>query len=103
MFQKLIFQIISVELEQSSLPKVSLLVIDFIAKDIGSAGNKTFSGVQRIFIFMDKQKMPTGNATVTYENPESAARAIESKQFIISSFHAEFFSHESYSMTHINE
>ena len=28
---------------------------------------------------MDKQKMPTGNATVTYENPESAARAIESE------------------------
>ena len=92
MFQKLIFQIISVELEQSSLPKVSLSVIDFIA-NIGSAGNKTFSGVQRIFIFMDKQKMPTGNATVTYENPESAARAIESKEFIISSFHVEIFCH----------
>ena len=25
--------------------------------------------------------MPTGNATVTYENPESAARAIESKLY----------------------
>ena len=40
---------------------------------------KILKGVQRIFVFMDKQKMPTGNATVTYENPESAARAIESK------------------------
>ena len=36
-----------------------------------------FSGVQRIFVFMDKQKIPTGDCTVTYENSESAARAIE--------------------------
>lgn len=34
-------------------------------------------GVQRIFVFMDKQKVPTGDCTVTYENSESAARAIE--------------------------
>ena len=37
----------------------------------------TFLGVQRIFVFMDKQKVPTGDCTVTYENSESAARAIE--------------------------
>ena len=28
-------------------------------------------------MFMDKSKEPTGECTVTYENPESAARAIE--------------------------
>jgi len=32
--------------------------------------------VQRIFIFM-KDKTPTGAATVTYENPDSAKRAID--------------------------
>ena len=34
-------------------------------------------GVQRIFLFMGKDKVPTGEATVTYENPESSMRAIE--------------------------
>lgn len=32
--------------------------------------------VQRIFVFL-KDKTPTGNATVTYENPDSAKRAID--------------------------
>lgn len=34
-------------------------------------------GVQRIFCFMDKMKQPTGECTVTYENPDAAMRAIE--------------------------
>jgi len=34
-------------------------------------------GVQRIFTFMDKMKQSTGEATVTYENPDASMRAIE--------------------------
>lgn len=34
-------------------------------------------GVQRIFTFMDKMKQSTGDATVTYENPDASMRAIE--------------------------
>lgn len=34
-------------------------------------------GIQRIFCFMDKMKQQTGEATITYENPDASMRAIE--------------------------
>ena len=37
-----------------------------------------FSGAQRIFLFLDrKTKDPTGDATVTFQSPESAKKAID--------------------------
>ena len=36
------------------------------------------SGAQRIFLFLDrKTKDPTGDATVTFQSPESAKKAID--------------------------
>ena len=40
--------------------------------------SSNISGTQRIFLFLDRgTKKPTGDATVTYESPESAKNAIE--------------------------
>ena len=40
--------------------------------------SSNISGTQRIFLFLDRgTKKPTGDATVTYESPESAKTAIE--------------------------
>lgn len=38
----------------------------------------SFLGAQRIFLFLDrKTKDPTGDATVTFQSPESAKKAID--------------------------
>ena len=41
-------------------------------------GENSFLGAQRIFLFLDrKTKDPTGDATVTFQSPESAKKAID--------------------------
>jgi len=41
-------------------------------------GENLFLGAQRIFLFLDrKTKDPTGDATVTFQSPESAKKAID--------------------------
>ena len=63
-------------LGRSSSPNMVRL-LEFSMKILRISHN-IFSGTQRIFLFLDRgTKKPTGDATVTYESPESAKNAIE--------------------------